>query len=86
MYSIGTSYGKSQSTTAKDNSLDKLTTFTIFEWFTILIFPAASNNLVALIPISITLPLKPSIEIVSPVLNSFSKIINTPSASYSYAF
>ena len=41
-------------------------------------FPAASNSLVVLIPISVTFPLNPSIVIVSPVLNSFSKIMKIP--------
>ena len=78
IYSIGTSYGKSQSTIANDNSLDKLTIFVIPLWLQILILPAASISFVLRIPISKTLPLKSSITIVSPTLNSFSNTKKTP--------
>ena len=44
----------------------------------ILIFPAASVIFVARIPISDTVPLKPSMETISPTLYSFSKMMKTP--------
>ena len=79
--STGTSYGNSQSTTAKDNSLDIFTTLDTSELLIILILPAASSTFVERIPISITVPRKSLIVIISPTLYSFSNIINIPATT-----